>query len=134
MRRSSFLPRAGVVCVLALSACAAPERPPQVSPLLVEADSKLAAEDYPGAITAYATFVTTNPQHPQARRAQATQKALERLAAAQAAMARTQQGTDAARRELADKQAEADRLRGEVTKLRADLERLRSIDLPGRSR
>jgi uncharacterized sporulation protein YeaH/YhbH (DUF444 family) len=121
---------------LALAACARPEA--AGGKLLAEADGKLTAEDYAGAISSYTAFVAGAPEHPQIERARATQKVLERLIAAQAAMTRTQQGTDATRRELADKQAEADRLRtdtdrlrGEVTKLRADLERLRSIDLQG---
>ena len=117
-----------MICALALSACVAPE--PAVPKLLAEADTKLAAEDYTGAVTSYAAFLSANPEHPQASRVRATQKVLERLAAAQAAMTRTQQGTDANRKELAEKAAEAERLRGEVVKLRADLERLRSIDLP----
>ena len=118
--------------MLVLSACAAPERPQDN--LLAEADAKLAAEEYKAAISAYTAFVTATPEHPQAPRARATQKALEKLIAAQAAMSRTQQGTDATRRELADKIAESERLRGEVVKLRADLERLRSIDLPARAK
>jgi hypothetical protein len=119
---------------MALAACVAtPEEVPG-GKLLAEADSKLAAEDYTGAISSYSAFVTASPQHTESARARATQKALERLLAAQTGMGRAQQGTDATRRELAEKQAEADRLRGEVTKLRADLERLRSIDLPARTK
>ena len=97
--------------------------------LLNQADAKLAAEDYKGAISSYSEFVTAMAEHPQAPRARATQAALERLVAAQAAIARAQQTGDAARRELTERQAETDRLKGEVAKLRADLERLRSIDL-----
>ena len=130
----SFLRTAGIA--LALAACAAP--PPESersdTSLLTDADSKLMAEDYKGAITSYTAFVTAQPEDPQAARARATQKALEKLLAAQAAMSRTQQGTDSARRELSEKIAESERLRGEVAKLRADLERLRSIDLPARSK
>jgi len=99
------------------------------SKLLNQADAKLAAEDYKGAISSYSEFVTAMAEHPQAPRARAIQAALERLVAAQAAIARAQQTGDAARRELTERQAETDRLKGEVAKLRADLERLRSIDL-----
>ena len=121
--------------------CVAPSQPanaPQArraaNLALTEADAKLVADDYTGAITSYNAFVSENPEHPQAARARATQKALEKLAAAQAALTRTQQGTDTTRRELSEKVAESERLRGEVAKLRADLDRLRSIDLPSRPR
>ena len=130
--RAARLP--AIACAVVLSACAAPDREPPGSNLLVEADAKLAAGDYTAAISSYTSFVSASPEHPQAERARATQKALERLVAAQAAMSRTQQGTDATRSELAEKIAESERLRGEVAKLRADLERLRSIDLPARSK
>lgn len=127
---------AALIVAMALGACARPEVPG--AKILAEADGKLVAEDYNGAIASYTAFVAGAPEHPQLKRAEATQKALQRLVAAQAATAaaqsaasRTQQGSDATRRELAEKQAEADRLRVEVTKLRADLERLRSIDLQG---
>lgn len=121
--------RYALIACAVLSACAA------THPGLTDADAKLAAEEYPAAINSYASFVAAHPEHPHATRAAATQKALERLVAAQNAMSRTQQGTDVTRRELAERQAEADRLRGEVAKLRADLERLRSIDLqPGRTK
>ena len=99
------------------------------SKLLNQADASLAAEDYTGAISSYSAFLTATAEHPQAARARATQKALERLMAAQAAIVRAQQTGDAARRELTERQAETDRLKGEVAKLRSDLERLRSIDL-----
>ena len=116
---------------LALAGC---ETTPPVeddagSQLLTQADAKLVARDYEGAISSYSEFVTAMAEHPQAARARATQAALERLVAAQAAIARGQQTGDAARRELTERQAETDRLKGEVAKLRADLERLRSIDL-----
>lgn len=140
----SILRRAGIqalACAILLSACAAPERDQAaarpdntVTNLLTEADTKLTAADYAGAITSYTAFVSAHPDHPHAARARATQKALEKLIAAQVAMQRTQQGTDATRRELSEKIAESERLRGEIAKLRADLERLRSIDLPGRAK
>ena len=128
---SSFLRKArtqaSIAAVILLSACATTEEPG--AKLLTDADTKLTAEDYRGAIASYKAFVGANPEHPQALRARATQRVLERLAAAQAATTRTQQGTDVTRKELAEKQAEADKLRAEVAKLRADLDRLRSIDL-----
>jgi hypothetical protein len=99
------------------------------SQLLNQADARLAAEDYKGAISSYSEFATAMAEHPQAARARATQVALERLLAAQAAIARAQQSGDATRRELTERQAETERLKGEVAKLRADLERLRIIDL-----
>jgi hypothetical protein len=116
--------------MLALGGCAtSPVDEDAGSKLLSEADAKLAAADYPGAIDAYSEFVTAMGKHPQAGRARATQAALERLVAAQEAMARAQQTGDAARRELTERQAETERLKGEVAKLRSDLERLRNIDL-----
>ena len=116
--------------VLALGGCAtSPVDEDASSKLLNEADAKLVAADYAGAIEAYSQFVTTKGGHPQVARARATQSALERLVAAQAAMARAQQTGDAARRELTERQAETERLKGEVAKLRSDLERLRNIDL-----
>ena len=123
---------ATLLLVTLLGACATQPSPPPLdkgAQLLAAADSKLVAADYTGAIGSYNEFVTATPKHPQAARARATQKALEQLVAAQAAMSRTQQGSDASRRELAEKQAENERLSGEVKKLRTDLERLRSIDL-----
>ena len=116
--------------MLALGGCATSSVDEDAgSKLLTEADAKLAAADYTGAIDAYSQFVTAMGEHPQAARARATQAALERLVAAQAAIARAQQTGDAARRELTERQAETDRLKGEVAKLRSDLERLRNIDL-----
>lgn len=127
--------RLAIALAILLSACATPQED-AASVLLNQADSKLVAEDYTGAVSTYRTFVKVNPDHPQAARARATQRALERfaatqekLAATQATASRSQQGSDTTRRELAEKQAEADKLRAEVAKLRSDLERLRSIDL-----
>lgn len=123
--KSSALAAIALLCV----ACAGPTLEQEASALLAQADTKLSAEDYSGAIALYAQFATANPDHDQAVRAQATQKALERLLSYQAEMIRGQKGSETARREAGDRQAEADRLRGEVAKLRADLERLRNIDL-----
>lgn len=142
MNRTGATPRASgiaaVACALLLASCVAPPPAappaPAVNQALADADAKLASEDYRGAITSYTSFVAAHPEHPEVQRARATQKALEKLVAAQVALSRTQQGSDAARKELADKIAESERLRGEVVKLRADLERLRSIDLPSRSK
>ena len=97
--------------------------------LLKQADAKMIAEDYSGAIASYAEFAAARPDHAQAARAGATQKVLESLAASEAALNRTQQGSDATRRDLTERHAETDRLKGEIAKLRADLERLRNIDL-----
>ena len=96
---------------------------------LRQADAKMAGEDYSGAMDLYAKFADTQPDHDEAGRAHATQKVLVRLLAAEAEMSRAQRGSETARRELGERQAEADRLRAEVAKLRADLERLRNIDL-----
>ena len=102
---------------------------PEADSLLAQADTKMSAEDYAAATALYREFATGNPDHPQAPRARATQKALERMISYQAEMTRAQRGSETARRELGERQAEADRLRAEVAKLRADLERLRNIDL-----
>jgi hypothetical protein len=102
---------------------------PEAEDLLAQADARMIAEDYRGAITSYAAFATAQPDHAQAGRALAAQKALARLVASEAAVNRAQQGSDATRRELTERQAETDRLKAEIAKLRADLERLRSIDL-----
>jgi hypothetical protein len=117
--------------MLALGGCATPASVDEDagSKLLNEADAKLAAADYTGAIDSYSQFVTAMGEHPQAARARATQAALERLVAAQAGIARAQQTSDAARREVTERQAETERLKSEVAKLRSDLERLRNIDL-----
>ena len=131
----TLLALVAVACALCACGTAPPVEKEGAAKLLIQADAKLAAEDYTGAISSYNEFATAVPEHPQTGRARATQKALERLVAAQAAMTRTQQSTDASRRELTEKQAEADRLRSEVAKLRADLERLRNIDLqPSRAK
>ena len=122
------------LAVAALSACTSAPVQEETPNALAEADGKIVAEDYAGAMSAYAAFASAQPAHPETARAVGIQKALERLVAAQAALARTQQGGEVARRELADLRAENERLRGEVAKLRADLERLRSIDLPARAK
>lgn len=127
MKPLIFLFLATLLC----AGCATVDEPAER--LLSQADAKLIAEDYSGAIASYAEFAAAQPGHAQAARARATQKALESLAAsqvaAQAAINRAQQGSDSTRRELGERQAETDRLKGEVAKLRADLERLRNIDL-----
>lgn len=83
--------------------------------VLEQADAKLAAADYSGALALYAEFVKSNPDHAQAPRARGTAAALDRLLGL--------------RRELSERQGEVDRLKAEAAKLRADIERLRSIDL-----
>ena len=132
--------------------------PPQPGDaLLLEADAKLIAQDYNGALAAYAGFVTATPAHPQAARVWALQTALERMISSESALSRVQRTSELARRESAERQAETERLRSEterlrsetgrlrseterlrpeterlrseITKLRADLERLRNIDL-----
>ncbi len=115
------------MAVLLCAGCAAVDEGLE-SPL-TDADAKLIAEDYSGAISSYADFAAAQPDHPQAARARATEKALARLVASQAAINRAQQGSDATRREVTERQAETDRLKAEIAKLRADLERLRNIDL-----
>jgi hypothetical protein len=119
------------ITALLCAGCAAVDE--RAESLLSQADAKLIAEDYSGAIASYAEFAAAQPDHAQAARARATQKALESLAASQvasqAAINRAQQGSDAARRELTERQGETDRLKAEIAKLRADLERLRNIDL-----
>lgn len=122
------------VATILCAGCAAVDE--HAESLLRQADAKMIAEDYSGAIHSYAEFAAARPDHAQAARALATQKALEglagwleRLAASQAAMNRAQQGSDSTRRELTERQGETDRLKAEISKLRADLERLRNIDL-----
>ena len=122
-----FLP--ALLIALLCASCAGVSLDEQAEALLVQADTKMSAEDYSGATALYAEFATGNPDHAQAARARATQKALDRMLSYQAEMIRSQRGSETARRELGERQAEADRLRGEVAKLRADLERLRNIDL-----
>jgi hypothetical protein len=97
--------------------------------LLVEADAKLIAQDYNGALNSYTAFVTATPRHSQAARARAMQAALERMISFEYELSRVQRSNELARRELSDRQAESERLKSEVTKLRADLDRLRNIDL-----
>lgn len=117
--------------------------PEATDTLLVEADAKLIAHDYNGALAAYAEFVSATPAHPQAARVRALQTALERMISSESALSRVQRTSELARRESAERQAETgrlrseterlrpetERLRSEITKLRADLERLRNIDL-----
>jgi predicted RNase H-like nuclease (RuvC/YqgF family) len=118
-----------------LCACATPEER-AADTLLGRADARLAAEDYSGAIASYNEFMNSAPKHPQAARVRATEKALEKLLAAQAGLGRAQQAAETSRRELNERLAETERLKAEtervkneIAKLRADLERLRSIDL-----
>ena len=118
--------------------------PPQPGDaLLLEADAKLIAQDYNGALAAYAGFVTATPAHPQGARVRALQTALERMISSESELSRAQRTGELARRESSERQAETERLRSEaerlraeterlrseITKLRADLERLRNIDL-----
>ncbi len=118
--------------------------PPQPGDaLLLEADAKLIAHDYNGALAAYAEFVTATPAHPQAARVRALQAALERMISFEYELSLAQRTGELARREASERQAEterlrseterlrseSERLRSEITKLRADLERLRNIDL-----
>jgi hypothetical protein len=110
-------------------AAPAPVRAPATEALLAEADGKLIAQDYKGALTAYAQFLTAAPDHPQAARIRATQTALERMLSFELELTLAQRTGALARREVSDRQTETERLKSEVTKLRADLERLRSIDL-----
>ena len=127
---------------LLVAACATVP-PDPADALLVEADAKLIAQDYKGALVAYAAFATATPAHPQFARVRATQAALERMISFEYELARAQRTSELARRESSERQAETERLRSEterlrseterlrseVTKLRADLERLRNIDL-----
>ena len=120
-----------LVILTALMLCAGCESlapAPAQSPL-DQADAKLTAQDYRGAIAGYDEFLQAAPQDPQAARARATQAALSRLVATQSEVDRLRQAEAPRQRDLADRQAEVDRLRNEVAKLRADLERLRQIDL-----
>ena len=97
---------------------------------LEQADAKLAAREYRGAITLYSQFLIASPKDPQVARARATMAALDSLLVAQTELERVQQSElPRLQRELADRQNDTDRLRGEVAKLRADMERLRNIDL-----
>ena len=113
---------------LLVAACAAVP-PDPADALLVEADAKLIAQDYKGALVAYGAFASATPAHPQFARVRATQAALERMISFENELSRTQRTSELARRESSDRLAETERLRSEVTKLRADLERLRNIDL-----
>ena len=121
---------------LLVSACVAVPQEPAADALLVEADALLIAQNYKGALVAYAAFATATPAHPQSARVRATHAALERMVAFEFELTRAQRTSELARRESSDRQAESERLRSEterlrseVTKLRADLERLRTIDL-----
>ena len=99
--------------------------------LLEQADARMTAEDYSGALALYAQFVKADPDNAQAARARATQTALDRLLASQTELDRMKQDDELPRlrRELLERRSEADRLKAEIAKLRADLERLRNIDL-----
>ena len=112
--------------------------------LLNQADAKLVAEDYSGAVALYTELINSYPNDAQIPRARATRTLLERLRGtetdltrAQSDLARTKSDlarTQAeelpkARREVSDRQNEVDQLKSEMAKLRADLERLRNIDL-----
>jgi thioredoxin-like negative regulator of GroEL len=99
--------------------------------LLDQADARMTAEDYSGALALYAQFVQADPDNAHAARARATQTALDRLLAFQTELERVKQDDELPRlrRELLERHSEADRLKAEIAKLRADLERLRNIDL-----
>ena len=98
--------------------------------LLNQADTKLAAEDYNGALALYTEMVDGYPNDAQAARARATRAALERLRSVQTELGRAQsEELPRVRRELSDRQSEVNQLKAEMAKLRADLERLRNIDL-----
>lgn len=125
------------LCVIVMTAvlyagCAtSPDQEPERRlSLLEQADAKLAAPDYRGAVSLYSQFLTANPSDPQVPRARATMAALDRLLVVQTELARVQQqDLPRMQREHTDRQAETERLRGEVAKLKADMERLRNIDL-----
>lgn len=111
-----------------------PAKAPAKAPaktLLEQADARMAAEDYTGALALYGQFVKADPDNAQAARARATQTALDRLLASQTELDRMKQDDELPRlrRELLERRSEADRLKAEIAKLRADLERLRNIDL-----
>jgi hypothetical protein len=112
----------------------APAQTPAQTPaetLLEQADARMTAEDYSGALALYAQFVTADPDNAQVARARATQTALDRLLASQTELDRVKQNDELPRlrRELLERRSEVDRLKTEIAKLRADLERLRNIDL-----
>ena len=117
----------GVLILCAGCESLGPAAPAQ-SPL-DEADAKLAAQDYRGAIAGYEEFLKATPQDRQAGRARATQTALTRLVATQTEVERLRQAEGPRQRDLSERQNEVDRLKSEVAKLRTDLERLRQIDL-----
>ena len=111
-----------------------PAKAPAKTPaktLLDQADARMTAEDYSGALVLYAQFVQADPDNAQAARARATRTALDRLLASQTELDRVKQDDELPRlrRELLERHSEADRLKAEIAKLRADLERLRNIDL-----
>lgn len=124
MNRFCAIVMAAILC----AGCGStPERDPS---LLEQADAKLAAPDYRGAISLYSQFLIANPADPQVPRARATMAALDRLLVMQAELARVQQQElPRLQREQADRQGETERLKSEVAKLKADMERLRNIDL-----
>ena len=114
--------------------CASVSPDPAKTPaktLLEQADARMTAEDYSGALALYGQFATANPDNAQAARARATQTALDRLLASQTELERVKQNDELPRlrREVSERRSEVDRLKAEIAKLRADLERLRTIDL-----
>ena len=98
--------------------------------LLEQADARLTAEDYSGALALYAQFAKANPDNAQAARARATQTALDRLLASQSELERVKQNDELPRlrREVSERRSEVDRLKAEVAMLRADLERVRNVE------
>ncbi len=134
-----------VVIGMLCAGCAVVSSP--AKDLLNQADMKLAAEDYSGAVDLYTELVDGYPDDAQASRARATRTALERLLTAQTEIGRVQsEELPRVRRELSVRQIAVDQLKAEMTKLRADqiavdqlkaemaklradLERLRNIDL-----
>ena len=106
--------------------------PSPAKELLDQADTKLAAEDYSGALTLYTELIDGYPNDEQAARARAIRTALERLRGTQTELSRLKSQSDElpkVRRDLSDRQSEVNQLRAEMAKLKADLERLRNIDL-----
>jgi hypothetical protein len=116
------------LCAGCASTAPAPE--PDANPL-AQADAKMAAADYSGALALYTDFVNANPGSAQAARARATQAALDRLLLAQSELERLNRNEEvlSRRRDIAERHGEVERLKAENAKLRADLERLRNIDL-----
>jgi peptidoglycan hydrolase CwlO-like protein len=134
---------AGVAILGATGGCASVASTPPPASSLSQADSRLAAADYRGAIGLYDEFLRTSPNDPAAGRARATRLAVEQMIQAQAEVDRLQTEVarlkaeadrrrpevDRLRAEVDRLRAENERLKAETTRLRADLERLRTIDL-----